>query len=48
MVSSGKEFQILIYTQDALLHITDEWRKAIDKGKYTGTVILDPAKTLTL
>ena len=31
-------------TQDVLLHITDKWLKAIDEGKYTGTVFLDLAK----
>ena len=32
-------------TQDVLLHITDKWLEAIDKGKYTGAVFLDLAKT---
>ena len=31
-------------TQDVLLHITDKWLEAIDKGKYTGAVFLDLAK----
>ena len=31
-------------TQDILLHITDKWLAAIDKGKYTGAVFLDLAK----
>jgi len=27
-----------------LLHVTDKWLKAIDEGKYTGSVFLDLAK----
>ena len=31
-------------TQDILIYVTDKWLKAIDEGKYTGTVFLDLAK----
>ena len=31
-------------TQDALLHVTDNWLKAMDEGKYTSAVFLDLAK----
>ena len=38
-------FRSAYSTQDVLLHITDKWLEAIDKGKYIGAVFLDLAKT---
>ena len=31
-------------TQDVLIHVTDSWRRAADKGKYVGAIFVDFAK----